>query len=169
MANDPKRQSPEEIARLSRQAHGVIVGKSAAPKVDADDGATVPVPLMEEDSLIRDMTPPPLPPSPASHAAEVWLEEAATRPSGFTDLASKVGVSSGSIPGAPAPGIDAIGALREAHGQAVRSLRVILVLATVTAFTVGMVLGALLFRARNPAPAPLNAAELCGAPPDAGH
>ena len=161
MADDPKRQSPEDIVRLRRrssEAHGVI---------ETDDGATVPVPLLEEDSLVGDTTPPPLPPSPASHAAEVWLEEAATRPSGFTDLASRVGVSSGSVPGAPAPGIDAISALREAHGQAIRSLRVVLVLASLTAFTVGMVLGALLFRARNPAEPAANAAELCGSPPDA--
>src|SRR5262249_25169107 len=144
--DDPKRKSPEEIARLRRQAHGVIVGgKVASAKVEVDDGATVPVPLLEEDSLVGDTTPPPLPPSPASAAAEVWLEEAATRPSGFTDLASSVGISSGNQP-SPAPGIDAISALREAHGQAIRSLRVVLVLAILTAFTVGMVLGALLFR-----------------------
>jgi hypothetical protein len=161
----------EESSRLRRQAHGVITGKndlglplspeptrpgrapspapapppvkSAAPPLPVDD--TVPVPMMEEGSLTRDGTPPPLPPSPASHAAEVWLEDAVTRPSALTDIAASMNSSSGTR--APVRSeMDPIEALREAHAQAARTSRKLLALSTTTAFAVGLALGAVLFR-----------------------
>ncbi len=165
----------EEIARLHRQAHGVIVaehpGKPAPLPLEpeptnpgaagktrrapanvpqkVDDSATVPVPLIDDDTLSRDATPPPLPPSPAASAAEVWLEEAVTRPSAFAHLASQVGTSPGALTPSEGTSVllsDPVAAMRDAHAQAMRSLRIMLILSSVTAFTLGLVLGVLLFR-----------------------
>jgi hypothetical protein len=164
----------EEAAdRLRRQAQGVIGGAAqtelplpvpeptlpgasggfhrAAGKArleappPVDDGATVPVPLLDPDTLSRDGTPPPLPPSPASAAAEVWLEDAVTRPA-LGDPTEAL-VQSGTNP-AVAAGIDPdpIAALREAHAQAQRAARKLLLLSIVTAFAVGLALGVLLLR-----------------------
>jgi hypothetical protein len=94
-------------------------------------------------------TPPPLPPSPASAAAEVWLEDAVTRPSALIDIAPSIAgpISvTGSVPGPLRAELETIEALREAQTQTARGARRLLALSTVTSFAVGLALGALLFR-----------------------
>jgi hypothetical protein len=108
---------------------------------------TVPVPMMDEEMMSRDGTPPPLPPSPASAAAEVWLEDAVTRPSALSDLAARLaGSLSSSSKVVVTAEIDPIEALREAHQQAARASLKLLLLSTATAFASGLALGAALFR-----------------------
>jgi hypothetical protein len=148
VADHPKRRlEPEEVARLRRQAHGVIhQGHTPPPLAPAPD-ATVRVALVESDALLtQDRTPPPLPPSPAASAAEVWLEEAVTRPSAFADIASHVGHAPTPPPHRELGASEPLLALREAHALALRSMRVLLVLSVATAFVVGLILGALVFR-----------------------
>jgi hypothetical protein len=145
----------------SRQAS--LPGLAAPPLVD--DAATVPVPLLDANGQSQEATPPPLPPSPASAAAEVWLEDAVTRPSMIADLA---GSSSGQTarPLAAIPVVPAFAAFSP-DAAAARSARTLLVLSSATSFVVGLVLGALLFRGRSEAPPPREpaaaaAAAVCG-------
>jgi hypothetical protein len=145
---------------LSRQAS--LPGLAPPP---VDDAATVPVPLLEADGQAQEATPPPLPPSPASAAAEVWLEDAVTRPSMIADLA---GSSSGQTarPLAAIPVAPAFAAFSP-DAAAARSARTLLILSSATSFAVGLVLGALLFRGRSEAPPPpphepAAAAAVCG-------
>lgn len=175
VTDEPKRRTggegvgrDDDSGRQSRAAQGVIAadkqlplplvpeptlpgGHRAAGKARgdvpavADDGATVPVPLLDADTLSRDATPPPLPPSPASAAAEVWLEDAVTRPA-MGDPLSALANSSASTRVSPRVEPDPIAALREAHEQAQRQGRRLLVLSIVTAFAVGLALGVLLLR-----------------------
>lgn len=158
----------QEAARLHRQAQGVITGKSDLPlplvpepthpggprpagkaraesqASTSDDSATVPVPLVDADTL-REGTPPPLPPSPAAGAAEVWLEDAVTRPS-LGDPMANLSQSGTVTRVAARVDQDPIAALREAHAHTQRAFRKLLVLSIVTAFAVGLALGALLLR-----------------------
>jgi hypothetical protein len=158
----------DDSARQSRAAQGVIAADKQLPlplvpeptlpggprpagkaRADAaavvDDGATVPVPLLDADTLSRDATPPPLPPSPASAAAEVWLEDAVTRPAMGDPLSALVSSSASTRVSARVEP-DPIAALREAHEQAQRQARRLLVLSIITAFAVGLALGVLLLR-----------------------
>jgi hypothetical protein len=148
VTDEPKRRlAPEEVSRLRQQAQGVIGGSGDPLPLDPAPDATVPVSLAEVDALQTvDKTPPPLPPSPAASAAEVWLEEAVTRPSAFADLASQVGSSPGTTPVGLPQDSDPLAAVREAHAQAMGTMRMILVLSVATAFVVGLILGALMFR-----------------------
>jgi hypothetical protein len=194
------RHSPEEAARLRRQAHGEIrddetplplplapeptrtdirgfivpepVAKPApapVPRPDPvallanlpviDDSATIPVPLMEMENTRSETTPPPLPPSPASAAAEVWLEDAVTRPSMISDLAV---TSSAQTRGAPLVASSPAFAAFAPDAVAARNARRLLILSSATSFAVGLVLGALLFRGRSePQHEPAGAA-VCG-------
>jgi hypothetical protein len=173
VTDEPKRRegdggAAEAAQRLHRQAQGVIAGQTelplplvpeptqpggtkaagkarvADPAPVVDDGATVPVPLVEPDTLSRD-TPLPLPPSPASAAAEVWLEDAVTRPALGDPLATLV-QSGANTKVSPRIEADPVVALREAHAREQRAARKLLVLSIVTAFAVGLALGALLLR-----------------------
>jgi hypothetical protein len=140
---DPPRTPPRQ---------GILPGLAVLAAID--DSATVPVPLLDDGTGLE-ITPPPLPPSPASAAAEVWLEDAVTRPSMLPDLVdSSSGVmlaSSGNVPVVPAaPNV--IPTLQHERGG-----RALLILSSATSFAVGLVLGALLFRggrqtAEPPAP-----------------
>ena len=157
--------TPEEVARMHRQAHGVIGGDDLPlppapalgsvpprpavplpglpPLTGGDDGATVPVPLLEMEALTKEGTPPPLPPSPASAAAEVWLEDAVTRPSMLSDIAaSMAGPTRDGIAIAGAPAFAAF----EPSAHERRTARIVLILTSATTFILGMILGALLFR-----------------------
>lgn len=146
----PLAPEPTNPGQASGQASGKTRkprGASPPPPGPIDDGATIPVTLASQDELGPDNTPPPLPPSPASAAAEVWLEEAVTRPSAFADIVSLVGSTPGMTPAAGTPFVtDPVEAMREAHAQALRSMRMLLILSAVTAFAVGLALGALIFR-----------------------
>jgi len=95
--------------------------------------------------------------SPASAAAEVWLEDAVTRPSMISDLAgTSAGPASGGNPAVPAaPAFAAF----SPDVAAARNARTLLILSSATSFVVGLVLGALLFRGRNEAPQPPAARE----------
>ena len=131
-----------------REAHGVIGdGQQELPLPLAPD-STVPVPMVEDDTVTR--TPLPLPPSPASHAAESWLEEAVTRPSALSDIAP-------SLTGHTLPGglqssgshrvdLDPLTAMRDAHVREMRALKRLMILSSATAAAVGQALGALLLR-----------------------
>jgi hypothetical protein len=114
------------------------------PPLPVDDGATVPVPLLETEGL-KDGTPPPLPPSPASAAAEVWLEDAVTRPSMLSDIARSV--SSGSAAAATDASPPSFAAFSP-DAAAARNALVVLILTSATTFILGVILGALLFRGR---------------------
>lgn len=118
------------------------------------------------DRLPSELTPAPLPPSPAAEAADVWFEQVPTNPAAVPDL----NVLGGSRPdlgsaigqprfetGSPTGGRDPWAPPNYATGPVHRlsqSRRAWLlpVLLTATALTVGMVLGALLF-GRGDAPA----------------
>ena len=102
-----------------------------------DDSATVPVPLVDQP----ENTPPPLPPSPGSAEADRWFDDAPTRPSALTDIASSLpprsGVLSdpGTLPGEPHP---PPAAAPTAWG--------LMGLVAATALAVGIVIGALIIR-----------------------
>jgi hypothetical protein len=158
--------SDEDVARLRRQAQGVIgagqqelplplapepthpgVALPRAAAVKLDDPATVPVPLVEDDTVTR--TPPPLPPSPASAAAEVWLEDAVTRPSALSDFAPSM--AGQTVPGLHSSGshrveLDPLAALRDAHAREMRAMRRLTILASATSMAVGLALAALVLR-----------------------
>jgi len=153
---DPSRQPPApHLAQVEASRQVPLPGLAALPVID--DSATVPVPLMDPDEPAREPTPPPLPPSPASAAAEVWLEDAVTRPSMISDLAeTSTGPASGGNPTVPAP--PAFAAFSP-DVAAARSARRFLILSSATSFVVGLVLGALLFRARGEAPPPAQPRE----------
>ena len=158
---DPSRQppAPQRLAQVIQREAGSrqvpLPGIAALPVID--DSATVPVPLIDPDEPAHEATPPPLPPSPASAAAEVWLEDAVTRPSMISDLAgTSAGPASGGNPTVPAaPAFAAF----SPDVAAARSARTLLILSSTTSFVVGLVLGALLFRGRGEASAPPPAHE----------
>ena len=139
---DPPRTPPRQ---------GILPGLAAFPVID--DSATVPVPLLEEGAVLE-ATPPPLPPSPASAAAEGWLEDAVTRPSMLPDLAGRSGGSglgvSGILPPLSPPVVSTV-MPAIAHERGGRAL---LILSSATSFAVGLVLGALLFRGGRPGAEP---------------
>jgi hypothetical protein len=146
LAADTVVDSPEELARLHQQRHGTIGGIDPVklPGLPpTDDGATIPVPLLELDGVKdKDGTPPPLPPSPAAASAEVWLEEAVTRPAIVTDLAAMGDSLRDSRSEARSPAFAAF-----AHEQvSARHARVVLILSSTIFFLVGLILGAILFR-----------------------
>lgn len=131
------------------------------PRTGADDLATLPVPLLEPDASPTDAdgTPLPLPPSPASAAAEVWLEDAVTRPSMLSDIAGSPGsISSGLHPVVAAASAHPTGSVSAAAD--LRNARRLLILSSATCFVVGLILGALLFRGRSEPP-PQSANGLC--------
>lgn len=173
---DPPRPPPgrdlDGHTDLGRRLGPVPLPGLASPPA-IDDSATVPVPLLEAESAVQETPPPPLPPSPASAAAEVWLEDAVTRPSMISDLA---GTSAGqasaihaAVPAAPAF------AAFSPDVAAARNARTLLILSSVTSFAVGLLLGALLWRGRaepppdraqpSAAPAVCAPAETPDAPP----
>lgn len=91
----PPSSAGDLAARPSLPLHALPSGEFRAPQVD---------PLTSPRTLVEP-TPAPLPPSPAAADAEVWFEEAPTRPSALSDIAP-------SLPGAavgrtrsPVPGV----------------------------------------------------------------
>jgi hypothetical protein len=144
---DPPRTPPQQ---------GILPGLGTLAVID--DSATVPVPLLEADEgPPLETTPPPLPPSPASAAAEVWLEDAVTRPSMLPDLAGTSAGNtmgqSGTMPALAAPVLPSvIPAVQVEHGS-----RALLILSSATSFVVGLILGALLFRGGRPSNEPPGA------------
>ena len=135
---------PSKLRRAASPPATAAPAVAPAPAQPPPDD-TVPVPMMENEVTGTDGTPPPLPPSPASAAAEVWLEDAVTRPSALSDIAPSMNLSSSSrVP--VRPEMDAVSALREAHEHAVRAARKLLALSTTTAFAVGLLLGVVLVK-----------------------
>jgi len=132
---------------MHKQAHGVIGGSQQELPLPLAAEPTVPVPMVEDDTVTR--TPLPLPPSPASHAAESWLEEAVTRPSALSDIAPSM--AGQTHPGMQSSGshrvdLDPLAALRDVHVREMRALRKLMILSSATAAAVGLALGALLLR-----------------------
>ncbi|HUH02990.1 MAG TPA: hypothetical protein VML75_13425, partial [Kofleriaceae bacterium] len=117
------------------------------------------------DRLPSELTPAPLPPSPAAEAADVWFEQVPTNPAAVPDLnvlggsrpdlGSAIGGSrsrfdtgspAGRDPWAP-PNYSTGPVQRLAAGRRAWLLPILL---TATAIAVGMVLGALLFGGSEP-------------------
>lgn len=117
------------------------------------------------DRLPSELTPAPLPPSPAAEAADVWFEQVPTNPAAVPDLnvlggsrpdlgaaigqpRFDTGSPAGRDPWAP-PSYSTGPVQRFATGRRPWLLPVLL---TATAIAVGMVLGALLFGGSDPPP-----------------
>jgi hypothetical protein len=114
---------------------------------DKDSQITMPRTLVEP-------TPAPLPPAPRAADAEVWFEEAPTRPAALSDMAPPPPAKpKGGLPGAPEPraatGTDAWYEQQRAQSSAEYSdrRRTILIpaLASAISLVVGILLGALIF------------------------
>jgi hypothetical protein len=156
------------VPKATHAARVVAAARSMPP---AQPGARAGMPDTQSDysvtsridRLPSELTPAPLPPSPAAEAADVWFEQVPTNPAAVPDL-NVLGGSRpdlGSAIGQPrfessSPGRDPWAPPNYNTGPVhrvsqSRRLWLLPVLLTATALTVGMVLGALLF-GRNDAP-----------------